>query len=197
MSNFIRYQNEIRASAKGAVRGRLSCGRDNPSLHKAGGHGVPNHHTVWIPDGVEVTTSISIEVVNGQLVASPEEDDYIYFWVDGARGPSHNGHKKLLIPPPPEVGLLAAGAKPKNQPGWCNKVTSVIFRVPKGTRKVVMGDFYYGEYSQVITFTSYHEGWEVTLEAYDRFCALNTRWPGPWTKEEGDEPSIPLPALVL
>lgn len=194
MSNLVRYQNEIRTSAKGVVREKMSCGRGypyKPSLHIAGGHKTPEHHNVWVPDGEEITDTVSINTVNGQLVATSQEDDYIYFWVSGARGAGHNGHKKLLLPP--EVELLAAGSHPSHTPGNCNKITSAIFRVPKGATRVFVGDFYCEEYSQAIIFTCSDGEWVVTVEPYERFCATNPEWTGLWTE---DEPPLPLPALV-
>ena len=95
------------------------------------------------------------------------------------------------------MDILAAGGKAAHQTAWCNKITSAIFRVSRGAERVVLGDLYYGEYSQAIIFLCSDDGeWEVTVEPLDRFRALNPGWPGLWSEAEGDEPSLPLPALV-
>lgn len=198
MANFVRYQNEFRSFANEAIRRRLNCGSYayGAELHPAGGHEQPHHHTVWVPDGVGITDSVSIEAVNGQLVASSEEDDHLYFWVSGKRGNSHNMHRKLLVPE--EVELLAAGGKEAHTQGNCNKISSAIFRVPKGTKRVVIGDMYGSSNSEAITFTRADGVWAVTVEPYDRFCALNPNWKGVWLwpTDEENKPPLPLPALV-
>lgn len=192
--NFIRFQNEFKSSSKAGLQEKLFCGTYGRTLDVEGGHEYPKHHTVWIPDGVVITDSISIKSVNGQLVATTQEDDFVYFWVSGARGCGHNNHKRLLIPS--GVELLAAGGKEAHKPGCCNKITSVIFRVPKGAKRVIVGDLYYGEYSHAIIFTCANGEWTVAVEPLDRFCALNPDWTGPWTTAKGGEPRLPLPALV-
>lgn len=194
--NLVRYQNEIQALARGGLRSKFACGDyGGPAFDKSGNSDRPQHDTVWIPDGEVITDSITIESVNGQLVGRTGEDEYIYFFVSGARGNGHNNHKKLLIPT--EVELLAGGGEAAHTTGCCNKITTAIFRVPKGTKKVVVGDMYYGKWSHAIFFTLAGNGeWEVRVEPYDRFCALNPDWPGLWTQAgEGGE-KLPLPALV-
>lgn len=191
--NLVRYQHEYKSLAKEGLRGKFSCGTYGGLELYDNGHQRPQHHTVWIPDGDTITDSIAIETVNGQLVGRPKEDNFIYFFVSGARGVGHNNHKELVVPL--EVELLAAGGKAAHTPGCCNKITTAVFRVPTETRTVVVGDMYYGPWSQAIFFTRPlgTDAWEVKVEPYDRFCALNPNWPGLWT--HGDS-HLPLPALV-
>lgn len=198
MSNFVRYQHEYRSLSKEALRERISCGHSpyRVEFHPLGCRETRGHQdTVWIPNGIEVTTSVSITEVNQQLVATPKEDGFVYFWVSGARGSGHNIHKQLLLPQ--QVELLAAGAKPAHKTAWCNKITSGLFRVPKGTKRVMIGDMLYGEHSHAIDFIVGPDGdWSVTVDPYDRFCALNPNWKGLWAEGKDGKPPLPLPALV-
>ena len=194
MTNFIRYQNETQAMAKNPLEKKISMGKyGGAKIDTAGAQG-SNNHIIWIPDGVKITNTVSIKTVNGQLVTSPKEDDYIYFWVSGARGNGHNSPKRLLIPL--GVEILASGAKEAHTTGCCNQISSVVFRVPKGTKRVVVGDLYYGEHSQAIIFTCNKGKWSVKVEPVPRFQALNPEWPGLWSEEKDGKPSLPLPALI-
>lgn len=202
MSNVIVFQNDDRAMARMATAGSLSLARE----YACGGYTQADFtcagdekekfyrlpSKMWIPDGVQIQDMLTVKSVNGQLLMLPEEDDNFYFFITGARGHGHNSHKHLLLPA--GLDLLASGSRAAHTPGSCNMHSTVVFRVPRMTTKVMVGDLYYGDWSQAISFLRDPEkGWEVEVELYDRWCALNYDWRGPWS--EGN-PSLPLPALV-
>lgn len=187
--NLLRYQLKDRVMDKEPIANKIFLGGCCAELHLDGGCVAPENNTVWILDGVEITDTISVEVVNGQLLAHQEEDNFVYFLISGALGNKYNRYKRLFIPS--GIELLAAGGKET----CCNKISTVLLRAQKVIRRLVVGDMLYSQYSQAIEFVCEGKEWVVKVQPYDRFCATNSVWGGPWGVGESGCP-VPLPMLV-
>lgn len=198
MSNIVCFQNETNTfkTTLGGLKKYFKCGTYGSRQTIFWGREdkiLPKPSTLWVASGHEIHDEMTVDTINGQLVMKEGGDKFFYFFVSGARGAGHNGHKKLHIPEGVEV--IAAGGQDAHTRGNCNKISSVVFRVPKGARKVVVADLYYGSYDHVLMFKYVDGEWLGERMPRDQFSALNPDWPGQW-EENKDGVKIPFPAYV-